>query len=73
MALQRFGSSGPLMAITRGDLVLLLPLMAAAFTGPALGLGWSLPPGVAAEAARLGLALSLLAAPLAVLLARRRG
>lgn len=69
--LRRTGSTGPLMSITPRDLILLTPLMAIAFTGPALGLAWSLPQGVMAEAARLGLAISLLAGPAAVLLSRR--
>ncbi|MFM2391963.1 MAG: hypothetical protein RLZZ437_3518 [Pseudomonadota bacterium] len=69
--LQRTGSTGPLMAITRRDLWCIVPLLALSFTGPAMGLQWALPQGVPAEAARLGLALSLLAGPLGLLLARK--
>jgi Na+:H+ antiporter, NhaA family len=58
-------------ALTPRDLICLAPLLGIAFTAPALGLPWSLPGGVMAEAARLGLALSLLAGPVAVLIARR--
>ncbi|MGL5009493.1 MAG: Na+/H+ antiporter NhaA [Paracoccaceae bacterium] len=67
----RYAGKCPLIAVTRRDLILLAPLFAIAFTAPALGLGWSLPQGAATEAARLGLALSLLAGPAALLLARR--
>jgi Na+:H+ antiporter, NhaA family len=70
--LQRFGTTGPLMNITRRDLICIAPLLALAFTGPALGLPWTLPQGIASEAARLGLALSLLAGPLCLILARKR-
>jgi Na+:H+ antiporter, NhaA family len=58
-------------ALTPRDLICAAPLLGIAFTAPALGLPWSLPGGVMAEAARLGLALSLLAGPVAVLIARR--
>jgi Na+:H+ antiporter, NhaA family len=57
--------------LTRRDLICAAPLLGIAFTAPALGLPWSLPGGVMAEAARLGLALSLFAGPIAVLIARR--
>ena len=43
----------------------------ARFTAPALALPWTLPAGVMADAARLGLAFSLLAGPAALLIARR--
>jgi Na+:H+ antiporter, NhaA family len=69
--LRRFGSAGPLMAITRRDLICIAPLIGIGFTGPALGLPWTVPQGVLAEAARLGLALSLWAGPVCLLLARR--
>ena len=72
--LQRYGSrvfgTAPLMAITRHDLICLAPLIGIAFTGPALGLPWTLPQGVMADAARLGLGLSLMAGPASILLAR---
>lgn len=71
IVLQRLGSNGPLMDITRRDLICVAPLIALAFTGPALGLPWTLPPGVMAEAARAGLALSLLAGPVCLILARK--
>jgi NhaA family Na+:H+ antiporter len=61
----------PDLGLTRRDMICLAPLLGIAFTAPALGLPWSLPGGVLAEAARLGLALSLLAGPVAVLIARR--
>lgn len=69
--LSRTGARGPLMAISKRDLICLAPLLGIAFTAPALGLPWSLPGGIMAEAARLGLAFSLLAGPAATLLARR--
>ncbi len=69
--LARLGSTGPLMNITRHDLICAAPLMAIAFTGAALGLPWTLPPGVMTDAARLGLALSLLAGPACIMLARK--
>jgi Na+:H+ antiporter, NhaA family len=70
LLLQRLGTSGPLMSLTRRDLICITPLIALAFTGPALGLPWTLPQGIIAEAARLGLALSLLAGPLCLILSR---
>ena len=63
--------AGPLMTISRRDLICIAPLIAIAFTGPALGLPWTLPQGVMADAARLGLAVSLLAAPVSLFLARK--
>jgi Na+:H+ antiporter, NhaA family len=69
--LARTGATGPAMAIHRGDLIRLLPLFGVAFTAPALGLPYGLPAGLMAEAARLGAALSLIAGPVAVLIARR--
>jgi Na+:H+ antiporter, NhaA family len=72
MLLARTGATGPAMAISRQDLIRLTPLLCLAFTGPVLGLPLGLPGGVMAEGARLGLALSLLAGPVAVLMARSR-
>jgi Na+:H+ antiporter, NhaA family len=69
--LTRTGATGPAMAINRTDLLRLLPLFCIAFTAPVLGLPYGLPAGVMAEAARLGAAFSLLAGPVAVLIARR--
>jgi Na+:H+ antiporter, NhaA family len=69
--LARTGATGPAMAINQRDLFRLAPLFGIAFTAPVLGLPLGLPGGVMAEAARLGFALSLLAGPVAVLIARR--
>ncbi len=69
--LARLAPQNPLLHLTRRDILCAAPLCGIAFTAPALGLPWSLPGGVLTEAARLGLALSLLAGPLAVLIARR--
>jgi Na+:H+ antiporter, NhaA family len=69
--LQRLGTTGPLMNITRRDLICIAPLVALAFTGPALGLPWTLPPGIITDAARLGLALSIIAGPLCLIIARK--
>ncbi len=66
-----FGAS-PLTDISRRDLLCIAPLIAIAFTGPALGLPWTLPQGIMAESARLGLAISLLAGPVCLILARMR-
>ncbi|WGV17049.1 Na+/H+ antiporter NhaA [Fuscovulum ytuae] len=52
------------------DIVLVAVISGIGFTAPVLALDSALPGGAMAEAARLGLALSLLAAPLALLLAR---
>lgn len=52
------------------DLVLIAAISGMGFTAPLLTLGTALPGGAMAEAARLGLALSLLAWPAALLLAR---
>lgn len=71
MLLARIGAAGPAMAISKTDLYCLAPLFGIAFTGPVLGLPLGLPGGVMAESARLGLALSLIAGPAAVLIARR--
>jgi Na+:H+ antiporter, NhaA family len=69
--LARISPHSPLLQLTRRDVISAAPLFGIAFTAPALGLPWSLPGGVLTEAARLGLALSLLAGPIAVLIARR--
>ncbi|MGL4322313.1 MAG: hypothetical protein ACRCS3_15750 [Paracoccaceae bacterium] len=69
--LPRHHGTSPLLAITYRDLLRITPLFALAFTGPALGLSWTLPPGVVADAARLGLALSLLAGPICLFIARK--
>jgi Na+:H+ antiporter, NhaA family len=71
LLLVKTGASGPAMAISRTDLYRLAPLFGIAFTAPVLGLPLGLPGGVMTEAARLGLAISLVAGPVAVLLARR--
>jgi NhaA family Na+:H+ antiporter len=52
------------------DLVLVAVISGIGFTAPVLALDSALPGGAMAEAARLGLALSLLAAPVAIGLAR---
>jgi NhaA family Na+:H+ antiporter len=52
------------------DLALVAVISGIGFTAPLLGLDSTLPGGAMAEAARLGLALSLLAGPMAVILAR---
>jgi Na+:H+ antiporter, NhaA family len=52
------------------DLALVAVISGIGFTAPLLGLDSTLPGGAMAEAARLGLALSLLAGPVAVILAR---
>ena len=52
------------------DLVLSVILLSVGFTVPAVAIEASLPGGAMREAARMGMAISLLAGPLAVLLAR---
>ncbi len=54
------------------DVLTIAAIMAMGFTVPVLALDTALPGGAMQEAARLGLALSLLAGPLALLLTRRR-
>ena len=54
------------------DLMLIALIAGCGFTVPVLALDTALPGGVQAEAARLGLALSLLAGPVAVVLSRLR-
>jgi Na+:H+ antiporter, NhaA family len=71
VVLARMSPHSPLLQLTRRDIICVAPLMGIAFTAPALGLPWSLPGGLMTEAARLGLALSLIAGPVAVLIARR--
>ena len=56
--------------LTLRDLILIAVIMGISLTVPALMLDPALPGGAVREAARAGLALSLLAAPLAILLAR---
>lgn len=53
------------------DLLLIAVILAMGFTVPVVALDPALPGGAMTEAARLGLALSLLAGPLALVLARR--
>lgn len=55
------------------DVLTIALIMAMGFTVPVLALDTALPGGAMQEAARLGLALSLLAGPLALVLARRGG
>jgi Na+:H+ antiporter, NhaA family len=71
LLLARIGATGPAMAINQRDLFRLTPLFGIAFTAPVLGLPLGLPGGVMAESARLGFALSLIAGPAAVLIAKR--
>ncbi len=58
--------------LVRRDLYLIALIMGIGFTVPVLGLDRALPGGAMQEAARLGFALSLLAAPAALVLSRRR-
>ena len=58
--------------LVRRDLYLIALIMGIGFTVPVLSLDRALPGGADQEAARLGLALSLLAAPAALILSRRR-
>ena len=64
-----FGSRLPRGLRVR-DLGLSLILLAIGFTVPAVAIEASLPGGAMREAARMGMAISLLAGPLAILLAR---
>jgi NhaA family Na+:H+ antiporter len=57
-------------ALTRRDVVLVAMIAGMGFTVPALSLESALPGGLMAEAARLGLAISLLAGPAALVLSR---
>ncbi len=54
------------------DLLAIALIMGLGFTVPVLSLETALPGGAMQEAARLGIALSLLAGPLAILVTRRR-
>jgi Na+:H+ antiporter, NhaA family len=56
--------------ISLRDILRIMLIMAMGFTVPALALETALPGGAMQEAARLGLALSLLAGPLALLVGR---
>lgn len=58
--------------LVRRDLYLIALIMGIGFTVPVLTLDRALPGGAMQEAARLGFALSLLAAPIALLVSRRR-
>lgn len=58
--------------LVRRDLYLIALIMGIGFTVPVLALDRALPGGAMQEAARLGFALSLLAAPMALILSRRR-
>lgn len=58
--------------LVRRDLYLIALIMGIGFTVPVLVLDRALPGGAMQEAARLGFALSLLAAPMALILSRRR-
>ncbi len=55
------------------DLMLVAVIAGIGFTAPVLAIDTALPAGAVAEAARLGLALSLLAAPVAIVLGRLVG
>ena len=55
------------------DILTIAGIMAMGFTVPVLALQSALPGGVMQEAARLGLAISLLAGPVTLLIAGRRG
>jgi NhaA family Na+:H+ antiporter len=57
-------------ALTRRDVVLVAMIAGMGFTVPALSLESALPGGLMAEAARLGLAISLLAGPAALAVSR---
>ena len=58
--------------ISLRDILTVMLILALGFTVPVLSLETALPGGAMQEAARLGLAASLLVAPIALLLARRR-
>lgn len=69
LAMRVLGASLP-AALRRRELGLIALVAGMGFTVPALSLESALPGGVMTEAARLGLALSLLAGPLAIALGR---
>lgn len=58
--------------LVRRDLYLIALIMGIGFTVPVLTLDRALPGGAMQEAARLGFALSMIAAPMALILSRRR-
>lgn len=58
--------------VSRADLLRIAAILAMGFTVPAIAIDAALPGGAMQEAARLGLALSLLAGPAALLLLRPR-
>lgn len=58
--------------LVRRDLYLIALIMGIGFSVPVLTLDWALPGGAMQEAARVGFGLSLLAAPMALILSRRR-
>ena len=68
----RLGAGRLPMGLTPRELGLVALLLGMGFTVPVLGLAVSLPGGAMAEAARLGLAISLLAGPVALALSRLR-
>lgn len=59
--------------LTRAELPRLCAVLAMGFTVPVMALDRALPGGAMTEAARLGLALSLIAGPALILVSRRRG
>jgi NhaA family Na+:H+ antiporter len=69
LAIRVLGASLP-AALRRREVGLVALVAGMGFTVPALSLESALPGGGMAEAARLGLALSLLAGPLAIALGR---
>jgi Na+:H+ antiporter, NhaA family len=58
--------------LVRRDLYLIALIMGIGFTVPTLAIPRALPGGAMQEAAKVGFALSLLAAPMALILSRRR-
>lgn len=72
VALARSMGFGLPAGLSRGDLARMAALLALGFTTPVLVLGSALPGGAMAEAARMGLAITLLIAPALLLLARPR-
>lgn len=72
VALERLAGMHLPHGLVRRDLYLIALIMGIGFTVPVLALTLALPGGAMQEAARLGFALSLLAAPTALVLSRRR-
>lgn len=72
VALERLAGLHLPHGLVRRDLYLIALIMGIGFTVPVLALDRALPGGAMQEAARLGFALSLLAAPAALVLSRRR-